>query len=280
MNTSKTRRPAVAGRFYPDTKNEIIKQLDDILEKESSNINLSLAQKNIIGAIVPHAGYMFSAYQAIHFFEILKNSQQKFDTFIIINPNHTGYGAEISMDENDFWETQFGKVEIDKDFYNLLDFDYSADAHKYEHSGEVMIPLLQYSLDYEFKIVPITLSRQNLQNAKQIASEIYEANKKLNKNICMIASSDFSHFLKPSDGAKLDQLVIDQVLELNSKGVEKEVKANNISVCGYGPIMTLIEYSKLFCESQQTQILKRGHSGEIIPSEEVVDYVSMLFYEK
>ncbi len=197
MNTNKTRHPAVSGRFYPDTKNEIIKQLDTILEKESPSIDLLLAQKNIIGAIVPHAGYMYSGYQAIHFFEILKNSKQKFDTFIIINPNHTGYGAEISMDENDFWETPFGKVEIDKDFYHLLDFNYAADAHKYEHSGEVMIPLLQYSLAYEFKIVPITLSRQNLQNAQQIANAIYKANQKLNKNICLIASSDFSHFLKP-----------------------------------------------------------------------------------
>jgi len=280
MNSTKIRQAAVAGRFYPDTKKKIIKQLDEILEKEKSNIDYSLAQENIIGGIVPHAGYIFSAYQAIHFFEIIKNSRQKFDTFIIINPNHTGYGAEISMDENDFWETPFGKVEIDKDFYDLLDFDYAADAHKYEHSGEVMLPLLQHSLDYKFKIVPITLSRQNFQNAKQVAKLVHKANKKLNKKICFIASSDFSHFLKPAQGKQLDQLVIDQILTLNSLGVEQEVKAHNISVCGYGAIMTLIEYSKLICNSPHTKILKKGHSGEIIPSDEVVDYVSMLFYNE
>jgi len=177
----KTRQPAVAGRFYPGTKDEINIQLSQILRKEDEFINRNLAQKKIIGAIVPHAGYMFSAYQAIHFFEILKNSQQQFNTFFIINPNHTGYGAEISLDENDYWETPFGKIEIDKDFYDFLDFSESASAHKFEHSGEVMLPLLQYSIEYDFKIVPVTLTKQNPENAKFIANEIYKAQ----KTICL-----------------------------------------------------------------------------------------------
>ena len=41
--------------------------------------------------------------------------------------------------------------------------------------------------------------------------------------------------------------------------------------------MTLIEYSKLISSKTQVDILKIGHSGEIIPSREVVDYVSILF---
>lgn len=278
MKKQKVRKAAVSGKFYPSSASELIDQLNNIWEKERSNIDLSLSKNKIIGAVVPHAGYMFSAYQAIHFFEIIKNSKQKFDTFIIINPNHTGSGAEISMDENKFWETPLGKVKIDQDFYKLWDFAYSAEAHQYEHSGEVMLPLLQHFLDYQFQIVPLTLSKQNLPNAKQIAESIYSANKKLNKTICLIASSDFSHFLHPSEGKKLDQFVIDQVLTLNSSGVENEVRRKNISVCGFGPIMTLIEYSKLVSESPQTKILKQGHSGEIIPSDEVVNYVSILFY--
>lgn len=276
----KTRHAAVAGRFYPGTKDEISHQLTQILQKEKPNIDLSLSNKQIIGAVVPHAGYMFSAYQAIHFFEILKNSQQQFDTFFIINPNHTGYGDEISLDENDFWETPYGKVEIDKDFFDFLDFAESADAHKFEHSGEVMLPLLQYSLNYSFKIVPITLSNQNPTNALFIAQNIIKANNILNKNICIIASSDFSHFVEPSEGKELDNYVIEEILKLNSEGVYQQVKDKNISVCGYGPIMTLMEYTKLITNKPQVEILKIGHSGEVIPSSEVVDYVSILFYQE
>lgn len=274
----KTRQAAVAGKFYPGTKEEISRQLDKILQKEEPFIDFSLSNKKIIGAVVPHAGYMYSAYQALHFFEILKHSKQQFDTFIIINPNHTGYGSELSLDDNDFWKTPFGKVEIDKDFYDILDFSESADAHKFEHSGEVMLPLLQHTLNYPFKIVPITMSNQNLQNAQFIAQNIIKANNILKKKICIIASSDFSHFVEPTEGKELDKFVIDEILKLNSEGVNQQVRDKNISVCGYGPIMTLMEYSKMITEDPQVKILKIGHSGEIIPSTEVVDYVSMLFY--
>jgi len=276
----KTRQAAVAGKFYPGSKKEITVQLDQILEKEKKSIDLSLSQKKIIGAVVPHAGYMYSAYQALHFFEILKHSQQQFDIFFIINPNHTGYGSEIALDENDFWETPFGKVEIDKDYYDFLDFSESEDAHRYEHSGEVMLPLLQYSLDYPFKIVPITMLNQNPGNALFIAQNIVKANNRLKKKICLIASSDFSHFVNPAKGKELDSFVIEEILQLNPNGVYKQVQDKDISVCGYGPIMTLMEYAKLIAQELQVQTLKIGHSGEIIPSNEVVDYVSILFYEK
>lgn len=275
----KTRQAAVAGKFYPGTKEEISQQLDDILKKEQANIDLSLSNKQIIGAVVPHAGYMYSAYQALHFFEILKHSQQQFDTFFIINPNHTGYGTEISLDDNDYWGSPFGKVEIDKDFYDFLDFSESEDAHKFEHSGEVMLPLLQYSLDYPFKIVPVTLSNQNPKNALFIAQNIIKANNILDKKICIIASSDFSHFVEPKEGKKLDNLVIEEILRLNPAGVFQQVQDKNISVCGFGPIMTLMEYAGLITKEPQVQILKIGHSGEVIPSNEVVDYVSILFYQ-
>jgi hypothetical protein len=36
---------------------------------------------------------------------------------------------------------------------------------------------------------------------------------------------------------------------------------------------------KLLAEYSKAKILKIGNSGEIVPSDEVVDYVSMLVYE-
>jgi AmmeMemoRadiSam system protein B len=63
----KIRKTAVAGRFYPDSPDKIKQLLAGILLKEKDNIDFSLAEKEIIGAVLPHAGYMFSAYQAVHF---------------------------------------------------------------------------------------------------------------------------------------------------------------------------------------------------------------------
>ncbi|MBN1339024.1 MAG: AmmeMemoRadiSam system protein B [Bacteroidales bacterium] len=276
----KIRKPYVAGRFYPSGAAEIKKQLAGLVEEERKNIRYDLCNTGFTGGVVPHAGYMFSARQAIHFFEILRVCGKRFDTFFILNPNHTGIGKEIEMDGNDLWETPLGQVETDRDFYPLEGTTESTEAQRHEHSGEVMLPMLQYFLDYPFRIVPITLSRQNPENAVAVARAVYEANLKLKKKICIIASSDFSHFLSPEEGRMKDQLVVDEILKFNSRGVYEIIRQNNISVCGFGPIMALMEYTLLHPGTAVAEILKRGHSGEVIPSSDVVDYISMLFYNQ
>lgn len=272
----KIRKSAVAGRFYPASKVDLIAQLDSITKKELPNINLELLKNQIIGGVVPHAGYMFSAYQAVHFFEIVKQSKQKFDTIVIVNPNHTGLGHEIAFDSNDLWETPLGQVSLDAEFGKSLGIDISDIEQKNEHSGEVMLPFLQYFFDFDYKIVPITLSNQTFKNAKFLAEKLWKSSTLLKRKILLIASSDFSHFLSPEAGREKDAFVLEHIITLDSQAIEKVVRKKNISVCGFGPIMTLIEYAKLVGSNPKAEILKIGHSGEIIPSHEVVDYVSIL----
>jgi MEMO1 family protein len=277
MSTSTIRKPAVAGRFYPSGKKELEELIKEIYHKEKPKIDTSLSTKEFYGAVVPHAGYIFSAYQAVHFFEILKNSSSKFDTFIIINPNHTGYGDRISLDSHAEWQTPFGNVKQDLEFLQDLNLPYSNIAHEQEHSGEVMLPMLQYFVPCEFKIAVITLSQQNPEQARILAQKIKDSSEKLNRKIAIIASSDFTHFKSPEQGFMLDEMVLEQIKNQDIDTLFKLVKEYSISVCGFGPIMCLMEYSRL-SGSYNSCILARGHSGQIIPSDKVVDYVSILFY--
>ena len=57
--------------------------IGELLAKEKKEIRYKLSEKNIIGGVVPHAGYIFSGYEAVHFFEIAKN--QRYDTVVIVN---------------------------------------------------------------------------------------------------------------------------------------------------------------------------------------------------
>jgi len=278
MPDSDIRIPAVAGRFYPLQQQKLTTTLDEIYLKEKEHINLSFSKKKILGAVIPHAGYMFSAYQAIHFFEILKNCTEKIDTFVIINPNHTGYGEKIALEGHHFWQTPYGNVEQDMDFIRELGFTISDIAHRNEHSGEVMLPLLQHFLNYEFKVVMITFSQQNAENARLIAKKIRETSHKLNRKIKLIASSDFTHFKDPETSRELDNLVLKEIENQNIEAIEKTVRHNGLSICGFGPIMCLMAYAELFGD-YHTQILARGHSGEIIPSDEVVNYITILAYQ-
>ncbi|MFW5916498.1 MAG: AmmeMemoRadiSam system protein B, partial [Bacteroidota bacterium] len=141
------RKATVAGQFYPGNKKELDELLEMVYNKEKDNIDTDLAKKKIIGGIAPHAGYMFSAYQAVHLFDSLKHHTTQFDTFFIINPNHTGMGNEMAFDSNDYWETPYGNVEVDKDFIQKLNIPVSDLEEKKEHSGEVMVPMLRYFLN-------------------------------------------------------------------------------------------------------------------------------------
>jgi AmmeMemoRadiSam system protein B len=272
------RKPAVAGRFYPADKDELINLLHSIHLKEEKKFIKDFAPPVLIGGVVPHAGFSYSGYQAIHLFEVLKNHSEQFDTLFILHPNHNGVGPEIATDEHDLWSTPIGNIPLDLDFIEEMGLARSSLAHKFEHSGEVILPLVQYKIPYDIDIVPITMSRQNPDNARALARSIYEANKKLNKKIFVIASSDFSHYVLPEYGEKMDQLVLDEIITFDTDGIYNAVKKDNISVCGFGPIMTLVEYAKLQSQYPEVKILRRGNSGEVSPSREVVDYISILVY--
>ncbi|KPL16947.1 MAG: hypothetical protein AMS26_02650 [Bacteroides sp. SM23_62] len=274
----RVRTPKVAGAFYPGTENEIDRLVQQIRETESEKIDYSYALKEIIGCVVPHAGYIYSGYEAMHFFEIIKRSSTNYDTFIIINPNHTGYGEYIEVDSNDSWDTPLGNVPVDTDFARRLDLPRSDRAQMQEHSAEVMLPLLQESLSPGFRIVPISMLRQNPITAMELADKIMDTNKVLKRKLMIIASSDFTHFESPVDGKMKDDMVLEQIEKQDSEKLYDTVIQNRISVCGYGPIMTLIEYSKMVADSPLSTILARGHSGKTRPSSSVVDYITILFY--
>jgi len=235
--------------------------------------------KSVIGAILPHAGHIYSGYQTMPFFQLLSKMAIYPDTFVIIHPNHSGFGDPLSLDESEYWRNSLGDVEIDRAFSAHLNIPENRMAHAHEHSGEVIVPFIQYfSPDKPFKIVPVCMLDQSYERATLLAREVFAAAEISGKRIMVIASSDFSHFLPEDKGIIADQFVLDKIIEGDIKGVEQQVRDRSISVCGYGPIMALMAYAEMFSPDYQKQILARGHSGEVSPSNEVVDYISMLFF--
>lgn len=273
------RNPVFAGRFYPANKRDIVAIYESVLKTEKTKINYSLSEKKLLGAVMPHAGFMYCGYQAIHVLEILRSLKNKPETIIIINPNHTGHGEAISIDSNASWKTPFKTSNLDQDYCSRLGFSISDVAHQYEHSAEVILPFLQYALEVDFEIVPICISDQTFENAQKVANAIFELNQQLNKNIFIIASSDFSHFVSPQLGNELDQPIITEIEKLNAIKVQQKVLEHNISICGFAPIMSLIEYAKLESRHSKVTHLRSGHSGEVYPADDVVHYHSMLFHK-
>lgn len=275
----KIRNAVVEGRFYPSTKSRIFEQIREI-ESASRYPITEVTPVRIFGAVLPHAGHMYSGYQTVPLFQLMQKLDLRPDTFIIVHPNHSGHGLPLAIHDADIWCNSAGDVPMDREFAEAMDLPYDHMAHANEHSAEVIIPFLQYYFtDYNFSILPVCMSDQSLKSASKVAKQIKLAASETGRNIMVLASCDFSHFLPPQEGKKRDQLVIDNILARNTAGVETAVKQFHVSVCGYGPIMSLMEYTDAHWPEYNVQILARGNSGEVHPSPEVVDYVSMILYQ-
>jgi AmmeMemoRadiSam system protein B len=275
----KTRNAAVEGRFYPSTKSRIFDQIMEI-EQSGRYPEPEFSPKRIFGAVLPHAGHIYSGYQTIPFFQLIRRHRLFPDTFVIVHPNHVGHGPAVAIDESEVWSNSIGEVPVDTELAHAMKLPFDSRAHVREHSAEVIIPFIQYFLsDHPFSIVPVCMLEQSHSMASHISKRVIKAVKKTGRKIMLLASCDFSHFLTPAEGAQMDQMVIDHILQGNIAGVERAVRENRISVCGYGPIMALMEYSRSMSPEYRTEILARGHSGEVSPSPEVVDYVSIITYK-
>lgn len=124
------------------------------------------------------------------------------------------------------------------------------------------------------------MNQQNKENAEILAQKIDRAVKKTGRNAIIIASSDFSHYETPQEGYRKDQFIVDAILNQNTDELYTSVKLHNISACGFGPMMVLIEYARIASTGFDFSLLRRGNSGDVHQSKEVVDYISFLCFEK
>ena len=276
----KERQAQHEGRFYPSGKEAIIRQILAIERADRYPVE-HMENARVIGAILPHAGHMYSGYQTIPFFQVLRDLDQLPSTFVIVHPNHSGMGEPLIIDGADYWLNSLGRVPADRDFAESLDLPFADTARIREHSAEVILPFMQYYLSgKEFSIVPLCMRDQSYESSRLVAERIYESSRRLNREVILIASCDFSHFLSPDEGKRRDQLLIDEILKRQSAKVEQVVSTHQLSVCGYGPVMALMDYATMKDPTYKIRVLARGHSGEDNSALEVVDYISMLFYSE
>lgn len=267
------------GRFYPSSRLKILALIDDI-DKEARYPIEAMNIDRIFGTVLPHAGHIYSGHQTVPFFKLLKEREVWPDTFVIVHPNHSGRGAAIAIDDSDVWVNAIGEIPVNREFARAMDLDFDHLAHSGEHSAEVIVPFIQYYLpDHPVSIVAVCMRDQSHESGQKIAQSIKNAEIRTGQNIMVLASCDFSHFLSPAEGKKQDQHLLDEILLRNPPGLEQMVRKHRLSVCGYGPITALMNYSMLHDPDYKIRILARGNSGEVIPSPEVVDYISMIMYQ-
>ena len=280
------RLPAVAGAFYEGEEEKLKKQIEEsflhpIGPGKIPQVPLQKTKRDNIFFIVPHAGYMYSGPVAAHAYYYLA-SEGTPDTVIILGPNHTGLGSYVSIWPKGKWKTPLGEVEIDEKIAmdlvresEVIDIDEK--AHLYEHSVEVQIPFLQYFFNSKIKIIPIIIMMQTPEISEFIAEGIYRViNKYKEKDIVVIASSDLNHYEPHEKTIEKDNMAIEKILQLDYKGLFNVVEEKDVTVCGFGPIMTVLILARKF--NKKPYVLRHATSGDTSGDKSsVVGYLSVRF---
>lgn len=258
------RKPAVAGQFYPIRTSSIEKQISSFIEEKKP--------EKVIGAVVPHAGYIYSGAVAGCVYAKLEPKP----VYIILGPNHTGCGVRFSIMAEGWWEMPQGRVLIDAELAEgllehtqLLEED--EEAHRFEHSIEVQLPFLQY-LKKPFKFVPIVVSYASLNEYKRLGEEIASSLMRLQKEAVIIASSDMTHYETQTDAKKKDQIAIKAILDLDEDKLFQCVEEYDISMCGFAPVCIMLSASKRL-GAKTAELVKYQTSGDVSG-----DYSSVVGY--
>jgi len=269
------RHPAVAGQFYAGSEKSLIEQIEKCFKGTLGPGKLPTASQDgprrIVGGVSPHAGYMFSGMIAAHLYARIAEDCLP-DSFVILGPNHTGMGTGVAITTDDF-QTPLGVAKVDKELARALRKDLVDEdpvAHYHEHSIEVQLPFLQY-LSPDIKFVPICMTFQDYEAAASVGKVIREAS--AGRDVVVIASTDMSHYVTQGTARKKDNLALDRIKAMDPKGLFDVVRDEDISMCGYGPVMATM----VACEGAKATVLKYATSGDVHPMRDVVGYASVVF---
>ncbi len=251
------RRAAVAGAFYEGERTRLETQLRDCFSGVKRE-----EKGNVLGAVVPHAGYMYSGGVAANVYAKLPIADV--DTFVILGPNHQGIGSLVAVSA-DTWATPLGEVEVDRAFVDALPkriIDMDETAHRYEHSIEVQLPFLQFLCDKPFRLVPICMSLSDEETAREVGEDLANTIAQFDKKIVVIASSDFTHYEPDRIAREKDEYVIEAITELDIGKFYNRIYERNVTACGVGPIAAMMHAAKKL-GATQGELVKYATSGDI-----------------
>jgi len=280
------RQPAVAGQFYPGGA----ERLTDVVAGYLDEAEVEPITEDIIGLMVPHAGYEFSGGVAGYAYAAIQD--HSYDSVVLIGPSHRGVppaGAALSGKEA--WETPLGRIAVDRELTQKLlaasdrlridDF-----AHRPEHSLEVQLPFLQTVLG-EFKIVPIVMADFGPENTVALAEAIVSAVG--DKKVLLVASTDMSHYPVQQQARRVDEAMLEVIASFSPEKIyaaDEQWLGENVpnlhcTLCGLGPVVTVMKAAQKL-GAERAEVLKYANSGDVEPrtADRCVGYGAVAFVGK
>jgi AmmeMemoRadiSam system protein B len=267
----KIRPPAVAGMFYEARPESLEKEVRAHLATSGAE-----EPQSAFGAIVPHAGHVYSGPVAGAVYGRLKIPR----AVIILCPNHTGRGAPAALEPSQAWRTPLGDVPVSRRLAErLLELAPSVEedsaAHAREHSLEVQLPFLQV-LRRDIELVPICIGGNNLDLCREVGKALATLRAEEEEAPLLLASSDMNHYESRAVGRKKDERALACVEAIDPERLFSTVVTESISMCGFLPATALLFAAREAGVSQARVVARRDSGDETGDTSSVVGYAGVI----
>ena len=258
MSTNVVRHPAVAGRFYPRNPEELRDEARDYLSPTTAE----QTQIRALGCVAPHAGYIYSGHVAGAVFARIAIPRR----CIVLCPNHTGMGHPLAIMSEGVWQTPLGEVPIDSELASALKQHFPAltedsAAHRAEHAIEVELPFLQLR-QAEIRFVPLALGTAQFEVLETLGKALAEVIAAQTEAVLIVASSDMNHYESDAITRVKDHRAIERILSLDPRGLFDVVMQQDISMCGFGPTVTMLTAARQL-GAKSAELVKYATSGDV-----------------
>lgn len=272
MRDADTRRPAVAGLFYPGDTAALRELTSGMLG------DVEAEPTTAFGAIVPHAGLVYSGQCAAHVWGRVTVPR----TVVVLAPNHTGAVGSpgASVWARGQFATPLGNVPIAERFaHTLIErcalAAHDPSAHLREHAIEVELPFLQM-VAADVAIVPIVLAWDRWEPSAELAAALASVVEEWDEDVLLVASSDMTHYESASAAERKDRLALDAVRRLDGGDLLAVCRRENVTMCGRAPAAVVLEASRRL-GATTAEVVDYRHSGLVTGDDrEVVAYAGVV----
>ena len=276
MAKSIYRLPVVEGTFYYADPLKLTQQLDSFFSK----VPEVTITGEILGMVVPHAGYIYSGFTAAVAYDLLKERDIK--DVVIISPSHREYFKAVTIFDGLGYSTTFGNIDINQNIREeLLKYDLikeSNKGHGQEHALEVQLPFLQRVLKSGFNILPLVMGDQSEDINLMLGEILFKVFEK-KKNYLIVASSDLSHYHTSVEAKHKDDVIINDINHFDMEGMLENLESKKTEACGGGGIVAMMKATKKL-GANSSQVLHYSHSGDVTGDNNgVVGYLSAVIWK-
>jgi AmmeMemoRadiSam system protein B/AmmeMemoRadiSam system protein A len=261
-------RPAIwAGEFYPKDPGRLRQTLADLKAQADCHTVEQPPPGPLRALILPHAGYAYSGPTAAYADCVL--ASETIAKVILMGPDHRVGFNNGAISDVDAYQTPLGRVGLHPQAAILRQdaglFTANAASDNQEHSLEVILPFLQFSLG-DFQLLPIVLGPCDY---RQVAARLDPL---IDAKTLVVVSTDLSHYLPYGLAKARDTATINAII-----GGDGQMLSEPNRACGVYAVLVLQQLAS--SRGWKARLLHYATSGDHGGDRsKVVGYAAIAFY--